>query len=151
MGRKQSSETRDRISKALMGRKCPATSKWWKEHPEKRFKFTPEAVQKSIQTRAINHKTKTWEECSNDQKYNRVKEEQGTICNKCTLTEWMGLPIPLEIEHKDGNHLNNSRENLEAICPNCHAQTPTYKNKNRPDGYHLTPRMAQRKTQSAQT
>lgn len=51
-------------------------------------------------------------------------------CCKCKLKEWLGQPIPLELEHKDGNHDNNSLENLEILCPNCHAQTSTYRGKN---------------------
>ena len=47
-------------------------------------------------------------------------------CNKCGLEEWLNKPIPLELEHKDGNHHNNLLENLELLCPNCHAQTETY-------------------------
>ena len=51
-------------------------------------------------------------------------------CNKCKLTTWLTHPIPLELEHKDGNHLNNNLDNLELLCPNCHAFTPTYRGKN---------------------
>ena len=52
-------------------------------------------------------------------------------CNRCGITEWNGLPAPLELEHKDGNHHNNSLDNLELLCPNCHAQTDTYRGKNK--------------------
>lgn len=54
-------------------------------------------------------------------------------CYSCNLTEWLSEPIPLELEHKDGNHLNNSLENLTLLCPNCHAKTSTYRGKNRKD------------------
>lgn len=36
----------------------------------------------------------------------------------------------MELEHKDGNNANWSRENLEALCPNCHSQTPTWRGRN---------------------
>lgn len=58
------------------------------------------------------------------------------ICEKCLNTEWMGLPIPLELNHKDGNGEHHSEDNLELLCPNCHSQTPTYKGKNRGNGRH---------------
>lgn len=48
-------------------------------------------------------------------------------CYNCNLTEWMGNPIPLELEHIDGNHNNNLLSNLTILCPNCHAQTPTWR------------------------
>jgi len=46
------------------------------------------------------------------------------------MSEWMGVNIPIELDHTDGNCENNTRENLRLICPNCHAQTPTYRGKN---------------------
>lgn len=55
-------------------------------------------------------------------------------CFKCNRTKWNNYPIPLEAHHKDGNYKNNSDENLELICPNCHALTDTYKGKNRGNG-----------------
>ena len=43
-------------------------------------------------------------------------------CSKCGQNpEWMGKRLPLEHHHKDGDHTNNSIENLEILCPNCHA------------------------------
>lgn len=36
----------------------------------------------------------------------------------------------LEINHIDGNGLNHSIDNLEVICPNCHALTSTYRGRN---------------------
>jgi hypothetical protein len=57
-----------------------------------------------------------------------VKQEK---CEMCCLTTWLGKPIALELEHCDGNHQNNELENLKILCPNCHAQTPTYRNKKR--------------------
>lgn len=64
---------------------------------------------------------------------NRVKIEQGQKCGKCGISEWMGSPITLELDHKDGNHHNNKRENLEALCPNCHSQTDTWRGRNKKD------------------
>ena len=51
-------------------------------------------------------------------------------CEICGVTEWMGQKVPLELDHKDGNHYNNEIKNLRIICPNCHAQTDTNSGKN---------------------
>ena len=42
-------------------------------------------------------------------------------CELCLLEEWQGRAIPLELHHKDGNHYNNDFNNLQILCPNCHA------------------------------
>ena len=42
--------------------------------------------------------------------------------------------IPLELEHKDGDFMNNDPSNLEILCPNCHALTATYKGANKKKG-----------------
>ncbi len=52
-------------------------------------------------------------------------------CAGCERTLWLGRPIPLELDHVDGNRKNNSLNNLRLLCPNCHALTPTYRSKNR--------------------
>jgi 5-methylcytosine-specific restriction endonuclease McrA len=51
-------------------------------------------------------------------------------CYSCDLTEWMGSPIPLELEHVNGDNTDNRIENLTLLCPNCHALTSTYRGKN---------------------
>ena len=61
----------------------------------------------------------------------RVLIEQEGKCNCCGISEWMGKPLTLELEHKDGNHFNNQRGNLEMICPNCHSQTETWRGRNK--------------------
>jgi 5-methylcytosine-specific restriction endonuclease McrA len=51
-------------------------------------------------------------------------------CESCGLTEWLEEPIPLELHHKDGNRFNNTLENFQLLCPNCHARTDSYRGKN---------------------
>lgn len=61
----------------------------------------------------------------------RVIFESAQSCEVCKNSTWNGLQIALEIDHLDGNSDNDSRENLRAICPNCHAQTPNFRGKNK--------------------
>ena len=51
-------------------------------------------------------------------------------CEKCGLSEWLGQPIALEVHHRDGDRTNNAIENYQLLCPNCHAQTDSYRGKN---------------------
>lgn len=51
-------------------------------------------------------------------------------CEKCGNTYWLNELIPLELHHKDGDKTNNELDNLELLCPNCHALTDTYRGKN---------------------
>jgi hypothetical protein len=56
-----------------------------------------------------------------------VKEHK---CERCGLREWQGQPIPLELNHKNGCRDDNRLENIDLLCPNCHALTPTYRGRN---------------------
>lgn len=51
-------------------------------------------------------------------------------CSGCFNDMWMGSPIPLELDHIDGDRTNNLIDNLRVLCPNCHALTDTYRGKN---------------------
>jgi Zn finger protein HypA/HybF involved in hydrogenase expression len=52
-------------------------------------------------------------------------------CNICKLSEWMGKPINIEVDHINGINDDHSIENLQYVCGNCHAQTENYRAKNK--------------------
>lgn len=58
-------------------------------------------------------------------------------CCECHTSEWNGKPLVLEVHHKDGNSNNNHPDNLQLLCPNCHSQTDTHRNKNAGNGRHF--------------
>lgn len=43
-------------------------------------------------------------------------------CAKCGLTEWLGEVIILEVNHINRDSQDNTPENVEFICGNCHSQ-----------------------------
>lgn len=52
------------------------------------------------------------------------------VCSICGIDSWNEKPLSLQLDHIDGDRLNNFIENLRLLCPNCHSQTDTYCGKN---------------------
>lgn len=65
-----------------------------------------------------------------DTRRKRLIQLRGQKCENCGLTEWLGMPINLEVHHIDGDRTNNVQENLILLCPNCHSYTSNYRSKN---------------------
>jgi len=63
-------------------------------------------------------------------------EIKGHQCEICGQSEWMEQPIPIILDHINGHADDWRVTNLRLICPNCDAQTPTYKGKNIGNGRH---------------
>ena len=57
---------------------------------------------------------------------NYFLQKYGNICSKCGLSEWLGNPIPLNLDHADGNSENDREENFRLLCLNCDGQQTTY-------------------------
>jgi predicted RNA-binding Zn-ribbon protein involved in translation (DUF1610 family) len=52
-------------------------------------------------------------------------------CDSCgCFPVWEGKPLTLETDHKNGNNIDNRKENLRFLCPNCHSQTSNFRYKN---------------------
>ncbi|MFE7328455.1 HNH endonuclease [Streptomyces sp. NPDC057565] len=48
----------------------------------------------------------------------------------CGIGEtWQGKLLVLEIDHINGDRIDNRRENLRYLCPSCHSQTESFSNR----------------------
>lgn len=63
-------------------------------------------------------------------------EKYSNSCSQCSWSKFNPFTekIPLEINHKDGNWKNSIEDNLELLCPNCHALTSNYGSLNKGQG-----------------
>lgn len=59
-----------------------------------------------------------------------IRGEKCELCGWSERNKFTGN-IPIEVHHIDGDYTNNTIENLQLLCPNCHSLTETYKNHNK--------------------
>lgn len=71
--------------------------------------------------------TRSFDELGRRAKKDRVIQEQECKCLWCGIDQiWNGKQLVFQLDHINGDRSNNTRENLRALCPNCHSQTPTF-------------------------
>ena len=68
-----------------------------------------------------------------NKKHKKIKllREQNNKCAICGIEPvWNKKLLNFHLDHIDGDHSNNIKENLRMVCPNCHSQTDTHGSKN---------------------
>jgi 5-methylcytosine-specific restriction endonuclease McrA len=63
----------------------------------------------------------------------QLRQHKCESCGFSGTNQTTGKTI-LTVDHIDGNSQNNVLNNLRVLCPNCHAQTPTYGALNKGNG-----------------
>lgn len=91
------------------------------------FKFSPKIPLKKILVKNSSFQ-------SYKLKNRLIREKlKPSHCEECGWAEISeNGRLPLELHHIDGDSKNNSLENLEILCPNCHSLKSNYRGRKKP-------------------
>jgi 5-methylcytosine-specific restriction endonuclease McrA len=62
-------------------------------------------------------------------------------CEVCGISTWLGQELPLHLDHINCNHWDNRIENLQILCPNCHAVKTREDRRSRRSGVKVATRV----------
>ena len=100
---------------------------------EELYEIKKKCAKESSQIRLEKFSKLSWDEAHIAEKIRRVLKEQDDKCDICKTLNWNNKPLVFQLHHIDGNRFNNSRENLQYLCPNCHSQTDNFNSKKQQD------------------
>ena len=63
-----------------------------------------------------------------------LAEKRGRKCEICNCDTWCDKPMPLILDHINGDPTNHTLENIRLVCGNCNMQLPTFAGRNRGNG-----------------
>lgn len=91
--------------------------------------------------RAIAHTEKVFKEYEDKQVFpskfsarRYLLEKHNNKCMICGIEEWNGEPVPVVMDHINGNSDDHSFKNCRIICRNCDGLLPTYCGGNKGNG-----------------
>ena len=95
-------------------------------------------IQQDIEAWKLGEKSGTTNYTCSSFVRNYLLQKYNYKCEKCgwgEINPYTGK-VPLQIHHIDGNSENNTEENLQVLCPNCHSLTENFgsRNNNAPRG-----------------
>jgi hypothetical protein len=101
---------------------------------EYQSKFCSKKCDSADRRKTTKIKIENKEKTSVDSLRRYLRETRDGECEICKGREWFGHPMPLVMDHINGDPSDDSPENLRLICPNCDRFLPTFGSRNKGNG-----------------